>query len=413
MAAVQSDWGDPGFAGDYPALGTGTAPSAPGKRAKRTFNKQQHALQQLVAETVVLQPRTGAGGQSHKPPHSMHSPAADGKPAESVAEEPEKPAIPNKKRKRKTSHAAVPTNQQASAAADTGQMDAAKVTSNGIAAAAASEPVKPKRQRNKFKAHLAQGAVMPSVAGPSAAHIAVLGEANRLAQPQTEAAPAADTHKRRNGKQRSQQADAKAATTAADGINAQPEPAKADAMHDGAKPHNVTRSSSATVADEDRAGILAADVSAKAERKRKKAAKRGRTAHAESSTAAERPLQEDGKRPEAATGGAAAANVTAVQLEASPAQKPNKKKQKLAAADGAAPAAHSGEVAAHRAEGSVRSQEPSARHTDGAKPVCIPVIRALDSAPTRPSPRSHAAPFDAPDPGLAPLLSAMLLFTRC
>ena len=372
MVAVQSDWGDPGFAGDYPALSTGTAPSAPGKRAKRTFNKQQHALQHLVAETVVLQPRIGAGGQSDKPPHRTVSPAAGSKPAESVAEEPVKPGSPNKKRKRKQTNAAVPTDQQASAAAadaGTSRSGAAEVTSNGTSAAAASGPVKPKRQRNKFKAHLAEGTIAPVLAGPNAAHVAAHDEAKLSAQPQT--LPAAGTRKQRNGKQRSGQTDAKAAMTAADGISVQAKPAHADAMHDSMKPHSGMCSSSPTVADEDQAGIRAVNGSAKTERKRKKADKQGRTARAESSAAAERPSQGDGSRPEAASGSAAAANGTAAQTEASPVEVPgSKKKRKLAAADAATPAARSREVAAHRADGSGRSQEPSPRHTDGAKPVC-------------------------------------------
>jgi len=374
MAAVQSDWGDPDFAGDYPALSTGTAPSAPGKRAKRTFNKQQHALQQLVAETVVLQPRAGAGGQSNKQPHRSHSPAAGSKPAESVAEETEKPVSTNKKRKRTTSNAAVPADQQAPAAAtgaaDTGHAGAAEVSSNGTAAPAAeTEPVKPKRQRNKFKAHLAQGAVMPAVAGPNAAHVAAQGDANRLAQPQTEAVPAADTHKRRNGKQRSRQTDAEAGMTAADGVNA---PADAEQMHDEVVLESNMRSNIAAAAHEDNASASVANGSAKTERKRKKADKQGRTVHAESSAAAERTSQEDGSRPEATSGGAAAADGAAAQIGASPPEVPGKKKRKrkLAAADAAMPASQSREVAARRAEGSGRSQEPAARHTDGAKPVC-------------------------------------------
>ena len=385
MVAVQSDWGDPGFAGDYPALSTGTAPSAPGKRAKRTFNKQQHALQQLVAETVVLQPRCSAGGQSGKPPLRLQSPTAGSKQAASTESKPEKHVSPNKKRKRKTTEATVPAEQQAPGAAagiNTGHTGAARATRNGTAASAQSEPVKPKRQRNKFKADLAEGAALvPVVAGPNAAHAAAEVDAQRSAQPRTDAAPAVSTNKQRKGKKRSQQTDTKAVTTAADGILAQAETSSADATHDEVQPHSLIRSKSATVADEDSARARASDGSAKVGRKQNKAGKQGRTARADSFAAAVCPSQDDCKQPEAALGVAAAANGTAVQIEASSAHVPNTKRRRLAAADADTPASRPRVAAAQHADGSEWSQEPSARHTGGAKPVRSCDQRMLHTAP--------------------------------
>ena len=54
---AEDDWGaaDAFDGGDYPVLGDVAAPSAPGKRAKRTFNKQQHTLDAMAAGTVTLE----------------------------------------------------------------------------------------------------------------------------------------------------------------------------------------------------------------------------------------------------------------------------------------------------------------------------------------------------------------------
>lgn len=52
---VEDDWGPNDFdGGDYPVIGDVAATSAPGKRAKRTFNKQQYTLDAMAAGTVVL-----------------------------------------------------------------------------------------------------------------------------------------------------------------------------------------------------------------------------------------------------------------------------------------------------------------------------------------------------------------------
>ena len=409
MMAVQSDWGDPGFAGDYPALSTGTAPSAPGKRAKRTFNKQQHALQQLVADTVVLQPRSGADGPSNKPAHRTQGPTADSKQATGDAEETKKPASLNKKRKRRETGAAGSPDLQAPAAAagaNTGHAAAAQLTGNGTAASAVSEPLKPKRQRNKFKAHLAQGAVVPAAAGPNAAHIAAQVEAQHPAQPASEAPPSARVQKQRKGKQRPQQADAEAETRAAHGIKAQAEPA--DSTHEDTKPHSSMRSGPAAVADQDSAGARAADGSAKAGRKQRKADKQARTARAVSNAAAERPAHNAYGRPDAASEGAAVANGTAVQTEAV-AETPSKKKRQLGAADTKTPASHSRDTNAHHAAGSQRSQEPFARHADGTKPVCSCDQRCRPCTETLHRKDPHfghtLAPCAVPDPDLVPILN--------
>ena len=64
------DWGsaDAFSGGDYPALGDVAAPSAPGKRAKRTFKKQQYTLDAMAAGTVALARPTGTLWKS------MHAP---------------------------------------------------------------------------------------------------------------------------------------------------------------------------------------------------------------------------------------------------------------------------------------------------------------------------------------------------
>ena len=56
IAMAEDDWGaaDAFDGGDYPVLGDVAAPSAPGKRAKRTFNKQHHTLDAMAAGTVTL-----------------------------------------------------------------------------------------------------------------------------------------------------------------------------------------------------------------------------------------------------------------------------------------------------------------------------------------------------------------------
>ena len=164
MGALDSDWGDPGFVGDYPALRSGTEPSAPGKRAKRTFNKHQHVLQQLVAETVVLKPRNGARGPS-KPPTA--APRAQAGASEGAKDAEQLATGTGRSKSRKRDKTAGSSELQNGAA----KVQAGAEISNSAGHAATALPAKAKRQRNKFKAHLSDAA--PGTAatpGAGAAH---------------------------------------------------------------------------------------------------------------------------------------------------------------------------------------------------------------------------------------------------
>ena len=162
MVALDSDWGDPGFVGDYPALSSGTEPSAPGKRAKRTFNKHQHALQQLVAETVVLQPRNGVRKPSEPSAVTLRNHTHVDEGAKDGNERAE--GI-NRKRKRKRGAAGPGKTPEST--------DKVQV---GVAVAAGAGPAtavplgRAKRQRNKFKPHFGEAASATAASGAEAAH---------------------------------------------------------------------------------------------------------------------------------------------------------------------------------------------------------------------------------------------------
>ena len=255
--AIHDDWGDPGFAGDYPTLSAGTAPSAPGKRAKRTFNKHQHALQQLVADTVVLQRGSSTSAAPRKPPPGMRVPVGSSKQSSNDAVDHAEPEGRRKKRKRDTSGAADCKDLAAPAAGGHTSLPAASaaiavngIAANGIAEQAAPAPVKAKRQRNKFKAQLTEGTAVPGSAEPSAAHRVTNTQAKQPTQ--SSVSPTAGHRKQSTGQERPKPTHADVERRNADRIDAESGVAARSAPQGRAKPHSDVHSTPVAADDDQR-----------------------------------------------------------------------------------------------------------------------------------------------------------------